>query len=182
VLVVCSQKLCIKSCGPGQREDADGLHSIALDIMLQSRGLAVTTDEKCFAHAANAPGWASYLLNAAVKCPNTTYASGWARRTSCTSCGTNIYSSWNTTDETDASGLVAASPNDCCKYASSRSLLNVPSELCMREWILTLCCTRRACGMQVGCKWEVSRVHRLYWTYALSLTRALVTYYMHSHC
>jgi hypothetical protein len=48
-------------------------------------------------------------------CSNGTYATGWARRTSCTSCGTSIYSEARSANEWAGTGLVRAAPTDCCK-------------------------------------------------------------------
>ena len=53
------------------------------------------------------------------KCPNGTYASGWARRLGngyqvCTSCGTNVWSEMRTEDEYQY-GFVSVQPTDCCK-------------------------------------------------------------------
>jgi hypothetical protein len=68
--------------------------------------------------AANAPGYYTHLTNGVQKCPNGTYAAGWARRNVCTTCGTNILSAENSIDETDGASRVSASPNDCCKCPS----------------------------------------------------------------
>jgi hypothetical protein len=59
-----------------------------------------------------------------LKCPNGTYAAGWDRRTSCTSCGTNIHSMELQAEEYLAGPFyIRASPQDCCKYAVSSPVI-----------------------------------------------------------
>jgi hypothetical protein len=100
-----------------------------------TRDIGVDTDNLPIgytsASACNAPpGY--YATGAGIeKCPNGTYASGWARRLgpqSCTSCGTNIFTEHRSEDEFEY-GFVSAQPTDCCK------------SLCLLELaMLYICC------------------------------------------
>jgi hypothetical protein len=65
------------------------------------------------------PGWASDGKASILKCPEGTYAGGWARRINCTSCGVNIgadYAHATVDDEFIIGEKVLVSPNDCCEY------------------------------------------------------------------
>jgi hypothetical protein len=63
--------------------------------------------------------------SALVLCANGTYASGFGRRTTCTSCGTDIYSQEQTATEHPDSGeagtnaLIRGASTDCCEYYSA---------------------------------------------------------------
>jgi len=94
---------------------------------LDTDGLAIgaTSQSAC----ANPPGYFTQGTSALQSCPDGTYASGWARRASCTSCGTGISSEPRTVDDTDASLFVSAQPSDCYMPAGYGMTFNRTSGL-----------------------------------------------------